>query len=73
MRAALFSDTFYHGENHIEFDPQKVVAAEERTERLLLRGQHTVTQITLKNGAQYVLRGALKAQIESAQSAKLAK
>ncbi len=64
MRAALFSDTFYHGENHIEFDPSQVVQCEERTERLFLRGSHTVTQITLENGAQYVLRGALKAQIE---------
>ncbi len=67
MQAALFSDTFYHGENHIEFDPQEVVSAEERTERLFLRGEHIVTQITLQNGAQYVLKGALKAQIEHAR------
>ena len=70
MRAALFSDTFYHGENHIEFDPACVTHCEERTERLFLRGQHAVTQITLDNGAQYVLRGALKAQIERARSTK---
>ena len=70
MRGALFSDTFYHGENHIEFDPACVTHGEKRTERLFLRGQHDVTQITLENGAQYLLRGAWKVQIERARSEK---
>lgn len=67
MKAELFSDNLYHDQNHLEFDPVQVVAAEERVERLFLRGQHAITQILLKNGTQYLLRGALKAQIKAAR------
>ncbi len=67
MRCVVFTDPIYHGDKYVEFDPADVMAMEEKTVSLLLRGKHPVTYITLKSGAEYPLKGHLRAQIEAAQ------
>ncbi len=67
MHCAIFTDPLYHAEQSIEIDPADVIAIEERTISLFLRGKHQVTYVTLRNGVEHALRGFLKAQIEAAQ------
>lgn len=69
MRCQIFTDPLYHAERHLDFDPADVVAIEEKTARLFLRGKHRVTAITLKSGVQHLLRGEVAAQIEAAREA----
>jgi hypothetical protein len=69
MRCEVFTDPLYNGEMFAEFDPDDVVAIEERAMRLLLRPSQTVTQITLRNGDRFLLAGAQEARIRAAQTA----
>jgi hypothetical protein len=68
MRCEIFTDPFYNGDTHIEFDPDEVVEVQEKTVRLFLRGKHRVTVIGLRGGARYILRGEMAARIEVEQN-----
>ena len=68
MRFEIFTDPLYNGETFVEFDPDDVVEAEEKTIKLFLRGRHRVTEIRLKSGAKHLLIGEVKAQIENGQN-----
>jgi hypothetical protein len=65
MHCEIFTDSIYHGDQHLELDPREVAQAEERTVRLFLRGRHDVTKVTLQDGRKYLLRGHLAARIEA--------
>ena len=67
MHCEIFTDAFYHGDQHIDIDPAQVASAEERTVRLFLRGSHAVTQARLRDGREFLLRGSWAAQIEAAR------
>ena len=68
MRFKIFTDPFYHSDNEVEFDPNDVIAIEQRTLRLFLRGSYKVTYITLKSGAEHALEGDVAAEIEAARA-----
>ena len=59
MRCEIFTDPLYHSDTHLEFDPAQVVAVEEKTIRLFLRGKHRVTEVTLQSGARHILKSVL--------------
>lgn len=69
LRFPIFIDPYYGAELHAEFEPSDVIAIEQKTVSLFLRGKHTVTYVTLKNGTEYALKGDLKDQIEAARQA----
>ena len=68
MRCEVFTDPIYNGERFIEFEPDDVIAVEERSMRLLLRPSRNVTAITLRNGDQWLLDGHHANRIRAAQS-----
>ena len=67
LRFPLFTDPFYHADQLVEFDPSDVMAVEERSISLFLRGRHQVTYVTLKSGAEHALKGSLTTRIEAAR------
>ena len=68
MRCEVFTDPLYNGERFIEFEPDDVIALEERSLRLLLRPSRNVTAITLRNGDQWLLDGHHANHIRAAQT-----
>ena len=67
LRCDVFTDPRYHAEQHIELDPNQVVAAEEKVVRLFLGGRHEVTVVTMQNGERHTLAGFVAQQIETAR------
>ncbi len=63
---ALFTDPRYHTEATIEIDTSQIANIEEKTVKLFMAGKHRVTQVELRNGETYLLRGHLASQIGSA-------
>lgn len=68
LRFKVFTDPFYHSDNEIEFHPDEVVAIQQKTLRLFLRGRYEVTYVTLRNGAEHALVGDVADQIRAAQA-----
>lgn len=68
MRCEVFTDPLYNGERFIEFEPEDVIALEERAMRLLLRPSRSVTAITLRNRGQWLLSGHQSARIQAVQT-----
>ena len=67
MVLEVFTDPRYSAEKVMDIDPTQVVDAVEKTIRLFMGGEHRVTEVTLKSGNRYTLKGALRQELEAAQ------